>query len=665
MVIGEHNQAWIMQVEAAGQRYADTELGRQNIEQERKQTGSMVVDSEKEIVARSDRLLATGEVPAQALIEVGRAHPLEALKTRERIIGLANQMQAVSFLLRGVRAAATVARICLRQNGREIPLGTGSLISPRLLLTNNHVLPDADTAREAIIEFGYEVNIDNTPSAATRFRLEPDAFFVTDAHLDFTVVLVAAGDDDRTAAEVVGGWNSLIAQLGKIVIGESMNIVGHPSGRLKEISIRDNRLDLQLDEFLHYSTDTEPGNSGSPVFNDQWEVVALHHAGVPKTDAQGRWLRRDGDVWRPGDGDDAVDWVANEGTRVSVILKHLAGLRLDAQRREILAELGPASRITVTSAISGADLSAPPVERPVVVEALERGVRARTNAFGGMRHLLFLHGRAQQGRDPTQLRRIWTAGLNQGLTLAGIGTIDPADVHFPFYGDVLVQAPGARESAAADIEGGGALYEQLVAEAAAQLGMPVQLDASVLTTAEGLPSFGSDLLGKVHSQLSWIAARSGLDDMIIARMFKDVASYLDDDQTRRRVLDTVMDAVPKSGRLVLVSHSLGTVVAMDLLSRLPAELDVELFVTAGSPLGLDAVYNRLQVRGAHRPERIGHWLNTWYAGDPIAIGCPLRRTWTGQLQEIAADNPKERAHDIAEYLANPALAGSIGERLAP
>lgn len=666
MVIGEQqNQAWRMQVEAAGQRYTQSELERQEVARKRKETGSVVADSEEQIVARSQRLMDTRQIPIQAVFEVGRANALDELAVRERIIGLANQMQAANFLARGARAAATVARISLFQNGREIPQGTGSLISPQLLLTNNHVLPDAETAEQAVIEFGAEVNIDNTPTVSTRFRLDPDAFFVTDVHLDFTVILVAAGEDGRTPGAVVGGCNSLMLTQGKIVIGESMNIIGHPMGRLKEISIRDNRLENQLDEFLHYSTDTEPGNSGSPVFNDQWEVVALHHSGVPKTDSEGRMLRRDGAVWRPGDGDDAVDWIANEGVRVSTVLKHLAGLRLDPGQRAILAELGPSSGITANPAQSDAVMPAPPpwAERPVGAKPLT-GVKARPTAFGGTRHLLFLHGRGQEGRDPDQLRRMWTAGLNQGLTLAGTGTIDPADVYFPFYGDVLLEAAAAQESAVAITEG-DALYEQLVAEAAARLGMPAKLDGTELAGAEGLQSFGSGLLGKMHEHLSWIAARSGLDGIIIARIFKDVASYLDDDQTRRRVLDTVMgDAVPNSGRLILVSHSLGTVVAMDLLSRLPAELEVELFVTAGSPLGLDAVYNKLLVRGAHRPDRIRHWLNTWYAGDPVAIGCPLRGAWTGQLHEIAVDNPKERAHDIAEYLAHAAVAGRIGERLS-
>ncbi|MGJ3562248.1 hypothetical protein ACR6C2_44955 [Streptomyces sp. INA 01156] len=48
------------------------------------------------------------------------------------------------------------------------------------------------------------------------------------------------------------------------MIGEPVNIIGHPMGRLKEIAVRDNALQVRLDDFLHYRTDTEPGNSGSP-----------------------------------------------------------------------------------------------------------------------------------------------------------------------------------------------------------------------------------------------------------------------------------------------------------------------------------------------------------------------------------------------------------------
>lgn len=667
--------AWLDQIRAAAKRYAATETGRADVEQRRNRKDSPVVDTPEQISARAQRLAVHGEMPVEAMIEAGRTEPADRLTTLERIIGASNELQPANFLARGARTAASVARISLGRNGRDIPVGTGFLVSPRLLLTNNHVLPDPDTAARAFVEFGAETTIDNEPCLAARFRLDPD-FFVTDEHLDFTLVPVRPGPDGRTAAESAGWWNRLVADQGKIVIGEAMNIIGHPMGRLKEIGIRSNRLDLQLDNFLHYSTDTEPGNSGSPVFNDQWEVVALHHSGVPSTDEQGRILRRDGTLWSRDDGDDAIGWTANEGVRISVILGHLAGLPRTARHQEFFAELGPESGLTAETP--------PPAPVPVAEHAVpatgiaapmaaRRGLPARPDAFGGTHHLLFLHGRSQHGRDPELLRREWAAGLNKGLTLAGFGSVDPADVYFPYYGDRLAALlhpaettrPGPEAvvdhavAMAPDAPPARAVYEQILRDAATEAGLPEDERSVYPTETEGLGALGSMVVGRLQRQLGWLAARSDLDELVIAQVFRDVAAYLADDRIRQAVLDCVLETVPDSGQLTLVSHSLGTAVAMDLLTVLPSRIEVSVLVTVGSPLGLDAVHSRLLVRGPNRPERVGDWLNAWAAVDPITIGCPLRHTWKGQLREVPVDNPGERAHSIAEYLAHPPVAQAV------
>lgn len=644
------------QVAAAARRFADSAAERDEVTRKRRVAESDVVDTEEQILARADRLLAGGEVPAQAVIELGRQDPLDSIRSLERVIGFANDLQAVNFLTRGTRAAAAVARISLSDHGRRVPIGTGSLVSPQLLLTNNHVLPSVEVAESVMIEFAAEAGIDNVPTQTVRFDLAPGDFFVTDRHLDYTLVRVAPGADGTAPGDTFG-WNPLIAKPGKIVIGEAMNVVGHPLGRLKEISIRDNRLDLQLDDFLHYTSDTEPGNSGSPVFNDQWEIVAVHHAGVPKKDGQGRVLRKDAQPWQGGDGDDAIDWVANEGVRVSVLLRDLGARTFDPAQRALLDELGPAAGLAAAVVV---DPTATAPQPDSAAETIVRGTRGRPTAFGGKRSVVFLHGRRQEGRDPAALRRAWTAGLNKGLTLAELSPIDPADVHFPFYGDQLVASLGAREAV---VETGSELYESLVAEAAQRLGMPTAAEAPADPMAQERFGFGSVVLGRVRDQLGWIAARSGLDSLLIGAIFQDVAAYLDDEKVRKGVLDTVLADMPTSGELVLVSHSLGTVVAMDLLTQLPRELTVRLLVTAGSPLGLDGVYGKLLSGGPHRPERVGDWLNTWYAGDPIAIGCPLRQAWGPELRDLPVENPKERAHDIAEYLAHAAVAATIGRTL--
>jgi V8-like Glu-specific endopeptidase len=58
-----------------------------------------------------------------------------------------------------------------------------------------------------------------------------------------------------------------------------VTIIQHPSGGPKQIALNENRVTNIYRHYLQYTTDTLPGSSGSPVFNDDWKVVALHHAG--------------------------------------------------------------------------------------------------------------------------------------------------------------------------------------------------------------------------------------------------------------------------------------------------------------------------------------------------------------------------------------------------
>ena len=113
-----------------------------------------------------------------------------------------------------------------------------------------------------------------------------------------------------------------------------MNIIQHPRGQPKQVALRDNQVTDLLQNFLHYRAGTEPGSSGAPVFNDYWELVGLHHSGVPRRDPKtNEVLTRSGAVWdRKNERD--VDWIANEGVRLSQILVRLKAAALvgDANR---------------------------------------------------------------------------------------------------------------------------------------------------------------------------------------------------------------------------------------------------------------------------------------------------------------------------------------------
>jgi DNA/RNA endonuclease G (NUC1) len=57
-----------------------------------------------------------------------------------------------------------------------------------------------------------------------------------------------------------------------------LNILGHPKGLDMRVSLQDNTFVEQDDTYVWYKTPTDGGSSGSPVFNQDWKLVALHHA---------------------------------------------------------------------------------------------------------------------------------------------------------------------------------------------------------------------------------------------------------------------------------------------------------------------------------------------------------------------------------------------------
>lgn len=291
------------------------------------------------LIASSERRLTFD--PKELSEELDRRNPVdneppERVKTRlavarsqgpdvlERII-VGNDLRPVNYLEKGMDVARAVGRIHKRdsQSGMVLDYATGFLISPRLLLTNHHVFGSSDEARLSEVEFNYQKNKDGAWVGSEFFALQPDTFFFTDEQLDFTVVAVAqtARQSDKPLA--IFGWLKLDPQIGKVSPGEYLTIIQHPSGEDKQIALRENQL-LKIDTHtLWYRTDTAPGSSGSPVFNDVWQVVALHHSGVPEKDANGNYLTLDGKPYEGRLDDSKIKWIANEGIRISRLVASL------------------------------------------------------------------------------------------------------------------------------------------------------------------------------------------------------------------------------------------------------------------------------------------------------------------------------------------------------
>ncbi len=245
---------------------------------------------------------------------------------QERTLG-SNDLVDINYFVRGITASRSVCRIILRDEGfREKGYGTGFKVSPNLLLTNRHVLEAADHAKNTIVEFDFELDPEGNPKPITRFQLRPDLLFTANADLDYALVAIEPTPIFGRTALADFGFLRLNPGVGKINMGEFATIIQHPGGQTKQVAARENKVIKEVEEYdltLMYYSDTAQGSSGSPVFNDSWQVVALHFTGVPKTDESGNWLLKNGSIATRFDDDSDVNWIANSGMRVSVIVNDL------------------------------------------------------------------------------------------------------------------------------------------------------------------------------------------------------------------------------------------------------------------------------------------------------------------------------------------------------
>ena len=227
----------------------------------------------------------------------------------EKIID-ANNLLDITYLSEGSRVARAVGRIVLPVTGGN-RLGSGFMVSPSLMMTNNHVLEDELQARDARIEFDFFEREDGATGPAQHFQVQPGLFFTTDAALDVTLVAVTPVNESGHAV-ADRGWIPLLAPSGKAVVGERVSVIQHPNGFPQKVVLHDNKVSDVDGHFLLYQADTMGGSSGSPVFNINWDLAALHHATVGH---------------------------ANEGVRISAIVTHLKALRDNAGADLVGADL--------------------------------------------------------------------------------------------------------------------------------------------------------------------------------------------------------------------------------------------------------------------------------------------------------------------------------------
>ncbi len=165
-----------------------------------------------------------------------------------------------------VRLAPAVCRM-LVTTAAGSRKGTGFRIGPDLLLTNWHVLAGATGA---VAEFHFETDAAGRPRGTVAVPCDV-ASIKTDEKDDWGVIRVAAALDAAIPIVPVEDVEPKVRQ--------ATYIVQHPNGDYKRLGYVRNTIAMVDHRVVHYLTDTQEGSSGSPVFNGEGKLVALHHAG--------------------------------------------------------------------------------------------------------------------------------------------------------------------------------------------------------------------------------------------------------------------------------------------------------------------------------------------------------------------------------------------------
>jgi V8-like Glu-specific endopeptidase len=155
--------------------------------------------------------------------------------------------------------------------------GSGFLIGPDLILTNHHVLFDVDhgggQATKVEVWFGYERAFAGVVRPHVTIDADPATIHGSDPEQDWATLRIDTAKVPESAVVID------VENLGSVGVDDRVYIIQHPNGGPKQIGMIHNVVRLIDDDVIQYLTDTEGGSSGSPVFDEQWQLVALHHRG--------------------------------------------------------------------------------------------------------------------------------------------------------------------------------------------------------------------------------------------------------------------------------------------------------------------------------------------------------------------------------------------------
>jgi len=286
---------------------------------------------------------------------------------------------------------------------------------------------------------------------------------------------------------------------------------------------------------------------------------------------------------------------------------------------------------------------------------------------------MFVHGRDQQDIDPEVLKAQWMDALGKGAQSLGRQVPDHLDVSFPYYAKVLDHYTHDIPTTEDVQSRGGDQTDQdfLSFEFSATDEMRKRAGISDQQLDE---LYGPDPHPKGPENWRWVHAvvkaidkyGFGMSGTTIEATMRDVYLYTSRGGVRNQI-DQIVKALLAEEPTIVVGHSLGSVVAYNVLRTYTGKLQIPLFVTLGSPLAIRAVRDQLVPIGYPKPPvALAAWNNAFDTRDIVAL-YPLDQANFPVNPAVknydGVKNHTDNRHGIAGYLDDPTVAGWILDAL--
>jgi hypothetical protein len=297
------------------------------------------------------------------------------------------------------------------------------------------------------------------------------------------------------------------------------------------------------------------------------------------------------------------------------------------------------------------------------------------------KQLVLIHGRSQEHKDSKALKVEWLDALAEGLAKSNLKLpIADSDVRFPFYGDTLYDMTnGKTADTAAEIVVRGTDADADEQRFTRSVLEEIRQKAGI-SDAQLAAAAGEEVVRRGPQNWEWFQGiLQAIDRYVphgsgtsIALFTRDVYQYLKNSAIRQQIEDGVSQALTPGVETVVVSHSLGTVVAYNLLRR-EGHLrgwKVPLFITVGSPLAITEIRKTLKGFAPTRcPECALAWFNAMDERDVVALyplgtaQFPLDPLNPAILNKTDVRNRTRNRHGIAGYLDDKEVAKRIYDAL--